>query len=285
MSKENAELKARMTYNDQSMTEQITELQNSKENELSQQKKVLYEKIKSLTNLLEESNRLIKSYETEVTQLKNKNNKLEYNLKMLTESHSELEKIINNDNSGLKTELEIREHNNNELLKELEIKDLHIKSLEKLLIQQNPIDAINIKNKEDNLAFNKNFKSSNVKNDINNLINLENDNINNKLITSTSTFQKDDERENELNKLMNNMKNKEMTYDKDMNEELRQLAKETNNMDENDINDININNYVFNETLRNQIMMSKNDEINSGNNTGKNNANKIFGKIFNTNKK
>ena len=104
MSKENAELKALMTYNDQSMTEQINELQNSKENELSQQKKVLYEKIKSLTNLLEESNRLIKSYETEVTQLKNKNNKLEYNLKMLTESHSELEKIINNDNSGLKTE-------------------------------------------------------------------------------------------------------------------------------------------------------------------------------------
>ena len=135
------------------------------------------------------------------------------------------------------------------------------------------------------MAFNKNFKSANVKNDINNLINLENDNINNKLITSTSTFQKDDERENELNKLMNNMKYKELTYDKDMNEELRQLAKETNNMDENDINNININNYVFNETLRNQIMNSKNDEFNSGNNTGKNNANKIFGKIFNTNKK
>ena len=76
------------------------------------------------------------------------------------------------------------------------------------------------------------------------------------------------------------MKNKEMTYDKDMNEELRQLAKETNKMDENDIN-----NYILNETLRNQIMNSKNDEINIGeNNIGKNNGNNIIGKIFNSKK-
>ena len=133
IAKENAELKTKMTYNDQSMSEQITELQNSKQSELSKQKQVLYEKIKSLTNLLEESNRLIKSYETEVTQLKNKNNKLEYNLKMLTESHSELEKIINNDNSGLKNELELKEQNNNELLKELQIKDLHITKIKKCI--------------------------------------------------------------------------------------------------------------------------------------------------------
>ena len=76
------------------------------------------------------------------------------------------------------------------------------------------------------------------------------------------------------------MKNKEMTYDKDMNEELRQLAKETNKMEENDIN-----NYILNETLRNQIMNSKNDEINiGGNNIGKNNGNNIIGKIFNSKK-
>ena len=94
-------------------------------------KKILYDKIKSLTNLLEESNKLIKAYETEVTQLKTKNSKLEYNLQMLTDSHSQLEKIVNNNTSVLKTELEIKEQNYNELLKELEIKDLHIKSLEK----------------------------------------------------------------------------------------------------------------------------------------------------------
>ena len=79
---------------------------------------------------------------------------------------------------------------------------------------------------------------------------------------------------------MNNMKNKEMAYDKDMNEELRQLAKETKIMEENDIN-----NYILNETLRNQIMNSKIDEMNKGEaNTGKNNGNKIIGKIFNSKK-
>ena len=120
----------------------------------------------------------------------------------------------------------LKEQNNNELLKELEIKDLHIKSLEKLLMQSNPMEIID-KNKNDNfnMTFSHNFdKKENNVNEIQNI----NDNINNKLITSTSTFQKDDEREKELNKLMNNMKSKDNLYDKEMNEELRQLAKETN---------------------------------------------------------
>ena len=51
-------------------------------------------------------------------------------------------------------------------------------------------------------------------------------------------------------------------------------------MEENDIN-----NYILNETLRNQIMNSKNDEINiGGNNIGKNNGNNIIGKVFNSKK-
>ena len=75
---------------------------------------------------------------------------------MLTNSHSELEQIVNNDNSGLKHELDIKEQNNNELLKELEIKDLHIKSLEKLLIQQNPLDN----NNNFNMTFSNKFNNN-----------------------------------------------------------------------------------------------------------------------------
>ena len=211
---------------------------------------------------------------------------------MLTHSHSELENIINSDNSGLKSELELKEQNNNELLKELQIKDLHIKSLEKLLMQSNPMDIID-KNKNDN--FNMTFSHNLDKKD-NNIINIENinNNINKELITSTSTFQKDDEREKELNKLMNNMKSKdkENFYDKEMNEELRQLAKETNKFDGDNFYeavDNNINNLILNKSLRNQIMENKSDEIkmmkNIGNNSGKNSGNKIIGKIFNVNKK
>ena len=51
---ENNDLKNKMTFNDQSLNEQIVELQNSKENELSKQKQILYNKIKSLTNLLKD---------------------------------------------------------------------------------------------------------------------------------------------------------------------------------------------------------------------------------------
>ena len=268
-------------------------MQNSKQSELSQQKKILYEKIKSLTNLLEESNRLVKSYETEVTQLKNKNSKLEYNLKMLTESHSELEKLINNDNSGLKSELQLKEQNNNELLKELEIKDLHIKSLEKLLMQSNPIEEKN-KMKLDN--FNKIFsqqkdKKVNKKNiKVNNNDMNNNININEKLVNSTSSFKRDDEREKELNRLMNTMQNNNSNniYDKEMNEELRQMARETNSK-EDLYNFDNINNIFLNKTLRNQLMENKNDEIkimeNIGNRSAKDKDSKLLGKILNVNKK
>ena len=198
---------------------------------------------------------------------------------MLTDSHTELEKIINNSTSGLKTELEIKEKNYNELLKELEIKDLHIKSLEKLLIQQNPdsMDNIITKNNDDyNMTFSNNFK---------------------KELNNTS-FEKDDEREKELNKLVNNFNikindeidnnnkiqpiavfsNFEGKYDKDMNEELRNLARKTNEMSEDNINIGN--NIILNQSLRNQILNNKNLNTNTSTQTNKSNGNKMTGKIF-----
>ena len=133
-------------------------------------KKILYEKIRKLNNLLEESNEIIKSYEKEVTLLKERNNKLENNLKLLTQSHNELEKIINTNNIGLKTQLDIKEQKYNDILKELSIKDIHIKSLEKLIENQNKpipgkifnrIEAIPANfDKENNNNINENFISN-----------------------------------------------------------------------------------------------------------------------------
>lgn len=47
--------------------------------------------IKKLTELLEDSNQIISSYEKENEELKEKNQKFETNLKLLTNSHIELE--------------------------------------------------------------------------------------------------------------------------------------------------------------------------------------------------
>ena len=107
------------------------------EKEFLNQKQILYDKIHTLNNLLEESNQIIKAYEIEVTDLKSKNLKLENNLKLLTNSHHELEKIINTSRSGLKQEIDIKDQKYNDLLKELQLKDVHIKSLERLIDQSN----------------------------------------------------------------------------------------------------------------------------------------------------
>ena len=117
-----------------------------------------------------------------------------------------------------------------------------------------------------------------------------NTNINEKLVNSTSSFKRDDEREKELNRLMNTMQNNNSNniYDKEMNEELRQMARETNSK-EDLYNFNNINNIFLNKTLRNQLMENKNDEIeimeNIGNRSAKDKDSKKLGKILNFNKK
>jgi len=116
---------------------EINQIKSEYENEISNQKKILYEKIRKLNNLLEESNSIIKSYEKEVASLKSQKSKLEDNLKILSNSHKELERIINTNTTGLKDKLDIKEQKYNDILKELSIKDIHIKSLEKLIETQN----------------------------------------------------------------------------------------------------------------------------------------------------
>ena len=87
---------------------------------------------------------------------------------------------------------------------------------------------------------------------------------------------------------MNTMKNNDNIYDKEMNEELRQMARETNSKE--DLFDSkNINNIFLNKTLRNQLMEMKNEEIkimeNIGNKSAKDKDSKKIGKILNVNKK
>jgi hypothetical protein len=70
---------------------ELKEAEDLRTDELRRQKEILYEKISSLTGLLEESNQIISVYENENKEIKERNGKLEYNLKMLTQSHLELE--------------------------------------------------------------------------------------------------------------------------------------------------------------------------------------------------
>ena len=138
--KDNSNLKSELSLKSEekkNLGNEIIQIKSNHEKEIKHQKKLLYEKIYKLNTLLEESNNIIKTYEKEISILRNRNDNLENNLKILTASHTELEKIINTNTSGLKTELDIKEQKYNDILKELSIKDIHIKSLEKLLENQN----------------------------------------------------------------------------------------------------------------------------------------------------
>ena len=138
--KDNSSLKSELSIKNEekkNFGNEMKQMKSKHEKEITDQKKLLYEKIYKLNNLLEESNEIIKTYEKEISILRNKNDKLENNLKILTNSHTELEKIINSNTSGLKNQLDIKEQKYNDILKELSIKDIHIKSLEKIIENQN----------------------------------------------------------------------------------------------------------------------------------------------------
>ena len=178
---ENFFMKDKIKSYEENIEKEINNYKNRKENEYNETKEVLFEKIKKLNNILEQGNKLIKSYELEVADLKNKNSKLEFNLKMLTQSHEELENIVNNNEKGLKEQIDIKDNNYQNLIKEIQLKDLQIKSLEKLLAQY-----------QDNIKDD--YENNNIKN------NKEfNDN------ESVVSFAKDDFREMQLNKMINNL--------------------------------------------------------------------------------
>ena len=181
LNNENLLLKDKIQSYEESIQTEITNYKNKKEYELNETKEILFKKVKSLNNILEQGNKLIKSYELEVAELKNKNSKLEFNLKMLTQSHQELENIVNCNENGLKEQIEIKENDYQNLIKEIQLKDLQIKSLQNLLAQYQEgknKDGIN-----DYLIQNEEYK--------------EDDSI--------VSFAKDNFREMQLNKLINNL--------------------------------------------------------------------------------
>ena len=204
LNNENLLLKDKIQSYEESIQTEIANYKNKKENELNETKEILFKKVKSLNNILEQGNKLIKSYELEVAELKNKNSKLEFNLKMLTQSHQELENIVNSNENGLKEQIDIKENDYQNLIKEIQLKDLQIKSLQNLLAQYQKgknEDGIN-----DYLIQNEEYK--------------EDDSI--------VSFAKDNFREMQLNKLINN---------------LDDFTNKNNNEDyDNNDNNININN-------------------------------------------
>ena len=203
LNNENLLLKDKIQSYEESIQTEIVNYKNKKENELNETKEILFKKVKSLNNILEQGNKLIKSYELEVAELKNKNSKLEFNLKMLTQSHQELENIVNSNENGLKEQIDIKENDYQNLIKEIQLKDLQIKSLQNLLAQYQEgknEDGIN-----DYLIQNEEYK--------------EDDSI--------VSFAKDNFREMQLNKLINN---------------LDDYNNKNNNSECDDDNNINMNN-------------------------------------------
>ena len=203
LNNENLLLKDKIQSYEESIQTEIVNYKNKKENELNETKEILFKKVKSLNNILEQGNKLIKSYELEVAELKNKNSKLEFNLKMLTQSHQELENIVNSNENGLKEQIDIKENDYQNLIKEIQLKDLQIKSLQNLLSQYQEgknEDGIN-----DYLIQNEEYK--------------EDDSI--------VSFAKDNFREMQLNKLINN---------------LDDYNNKNNNAECDDDNNINMNN-------------------------------------------
>ena len=179
---ENFFMKDKIKSYEENIEKEMNDYKNRKENEYNETKEVLFNKIKKLNDILEDGNKLIKSYELEVADLKNKNSKLEFNLKMLTQSHEELQNIVNNNEKGLKEQIDIKDSNYQNLMKEIQLKDLQIKSLEKLLAQYQDEQK-----DEDEKIINKNNKDFSF-----------NDN------ESIVSFAKDDMREMQLNKMINN---------------------------------------------------------------------------------
>ena len=203
LNNENLLLKDKIQSYEESIQTEIVNYKNKKENELNETKEILFKKVKSLNNILEQGNKLIKSYELEVAELKNKNSKLEFNLKMLTQSHQELENIVNSNENGLKEQIDLKENDYQNLIKEIQLKDLQIKSLQNLLSQYQEgknEDGIN-----DYLIQNEEYK--------------EDDSI--------VSFAKDNFREMQLNKLINN---------------LDDYNNKNNNAECDDDNNINMNN-------------------------------------------
>ena len=198
LNNENLLLKDKIQSYEESIQNEITNYKNKKENELNETKEILFKKVKSLNNILEQGNKLIKSYELEVAELKNKNSKLEFNLKMLTQSHQELENIVNCNENGLKEQIDIKENDYQNLIKEIQLKDLQIKSLQDLLAQYQ--EGKNEEGMNDFLIQNEEYK--------------EDDSI--------VSFAKDNFREMQLNKLIKNLdeinnKKNENNIDEDIN--------------------------------------------------------------------
>jgi len=260
--RDNNSLKSELNNNNKEISNKLDVIKDTNEKEFLNQKKILYDKISTLNNLLEESNQIIKAYEIEVTDLKNKNLKLENNLKLLTNSHHELEKIINTSTSGLKSEIDIKDQKYNDLLKELQLKDIHIKSLERLIDQRNkpvpgkiftktnfiPVNIGDDDNNNSQNGFNATFNNNKINNQEQSFASFGRDEVNemklNKLI-------KGFEIQNKINNF-NNISNNQNQNDNEFKLELKDLIKQSD--DGNDLLNQNIDeqNYIINNDDNNK---------------------------------
>ena len=229
-----------------SFNDAMNKLKNEKDNQIESQKKIFTDKINSLSQLVEESNQLLVAYENELKDLKNKNQKLQYNVKMLTDNNIQLNQIVRDNNEGLKNDINIKEVKyNNNLMNELPFKDVKSESYEKFMPHTNTeIKKFNYN--ENNFG---DFNNKNL-NGNNNIINNNNNNYN--YNTRDDNFIKNTNINNN-----NNKNNKDYQYN----------FKYGDNVD----NNFNTNNSLNNKNNFNSPI--NNDLINNNNNKFENNTN------------
>ena len=148
---------------------------------------------------------------------------------MLTQSHQELETIVTNKEKGMKEQMDITDNNYQKFIQEIQLKDLQIKSLEKLLAQyQNNNNNINQETEEGVTDLNNNN---------NNYNNNFNDN------ESIVSFAKDDYKEMQLNKMKNNFDviNNKLNNNDDKENENKNYSGNMNNLNNIGLNQNNPN--------------------------------------------
>ncbi len=148
---------------------------------------------------------MIASYETENKDLKDKIGKLEYHLKMLSKSHMELEYYLNllrNSINGnfetLQSEVEEKEYKYNNLLREIELRDIHIHTLEGMLSRkEDEIERIKEVQSKMKSFSDKNFNTSDFQFKSANFGSEDN-----RSFQFSSEFTKNEENERELNRMI-----------------------------------------------------------------------------------
>lgn len=197
ISRENKKKSAKILDYEANMKNDINNFKAEKEKEFAEQKEILFNKVQTLNEILDQGNQLIKGYEKEVADLKAKNKKLEKSLKIMAESHKELENLMkgnmeqgnlmmkNNENEG-----ELEEIKEQESVVSFAKDDINEMKLNKMVNNFQLVEKFHDINNND-LINNRNElicgdEGNNNKSNMNNMFNINVNNVGNDIGNNTT---------------------------------------------------------------------------------------------------